>query len=308
MKIGIINDTHDRGRNSANRLGDMHKDFMKKLDECIKIFKDCDFVIHLGDVWDSPNVSNSVIDDWLDKIEESKKKWYILPGNHDMVGARWETSQNTTLSHAFRRCKSIEMLEEISLPKEKIYIKGYPYYFNCEKDIKEKGLKHNKKDYFTIACTHSFISIKPFHPEVTHVEAKDIDTNYDVVLCSHFHTIFDETVNGTRFFNNGAWGRLSVTEATHEPQVSKFDTETKEIEVFKLKSAKMGEEIFDLTKIKQIKSNDKNLKLFIKALESCKFQSNNITENIERLVEEKKVDRNIADLIIEKIQEFDNES
>lgn len=299
MKILILNDTHDRGKNSANRLGVMHADMLLKLDETIKLSKECDFVIHLGDVWDSPNVSNTIIDDWLDRIEKSKKIWYILPGNHDMIGAKWETSNASALAHVYRRSKWVKKLEEIE--GENYYIKGYPYYYNCEEDFKTKDLKHNKKEKFTIACTHSLITIKPFHPKVLHVQAKDIKTNYDLVLCGHFHTIFDENINDTRFFNLGAWGRLSITEFKHQPQVAILDMKTKEITPIKLKSAKKGKDIFDLTKVEEIKAFNSNMENFIKSLESVEFQSMNIKGIIEDVAKKSDVSREIVDLILNKM-------
>lgn len=302
MKILILNDSHDRSRNSANRLGDMHSDMMLKLDETIELSKQCDYVINLGDMWDSANVSNNVIDDWLDRIEASKKQWYINAGNHDMIGASWETSNSSALAHAFRRSNSIKNLNELCFDDLKVYIKGYPYYYNCEQDYKDNGLKHNKKDYFTIACTHVFISIKPFLPQVLHVQAKDIETNYDLILCSHFHTVFDETINNTRFHNLGAWGRLSITESKHIPQVGILDTETRKIEIIQLKSAKKGSDIFDLEKIKEIKVFDKNMENFIKSLESSEFQTTNIKGTIQNIAKESKVEQKVVDLILSNME------
>ena len=305
MKILILNDSHDRGRNSIHRLGNMHSDFLLKLDETIEISKDCDFVVHLGDIWDSPIVSNTIIDEWLDRIELSKKKWYILPGNHDMIGASWQTSKNTALAHAFRRSNNIEFLSEIDFPKEKLFIKGYPYYFGCENDIANEGLKHDKKGYYTIACTHAFISIKPFLTNVIHVQAKDIKTNYNTVFCSHFHTVFDKLFNKTRYFNLGAWGRLSITEVKHTPQIGIFDSSTKEIEIIKLKSAKKGEDIFDLTKLDEIKENDETLDEFLKSLESTVFQGENIKEKIISIGKELNSDKESIDLLLEKIDKLE---
>lgn len=301
MKFLILNDTHDKGKNSINRIGDMHSDMMIKLDETIELSKDCEFVIHLGDIWDTPNVSNNVIDDWLDKIEKSGKSWYILPGNHDMIGANWENSKSSALSHAFRRCKNIQFLEELDFPTAKTFIKGYPYFYNCEEHMRDNGLKHNRKDYYTIACTHSFITEKKF-PFATHIKMGDLDTNYDLVLCSHFHTVFDKTVNNTRFINNGAWGRLSITEAKHEPRVSKFNMKTREIEVIKLKSAKKAEEVFNLEKIEEIKAFDEDMMMFIKSLESVEFQSANIENIIKEVAKEKKVDKEVVDLVLNKLE------
>lgn len=306
MKILNLRDTHFRGKNSVHRIGDMYGDMLLKLDEVIELSKKCDIVIHDGDVWDSPYVSNIIIDDFIDRIEKSKKHWYITVGNHDMSGANWNASQSSALAHTFRRSKYIHLLDELEF--DDYYIKSYPYYYACEEDIKNKGLKHNKNNKFTIASTHSFISIKPFLPQVLHVQAKQINTNYDLILCSHFHTVFDETINNTRFINSGELCRLSITEAKHKPQILIIDTETREIEKIFLKSAKKVEEIFDLSKVEEIKEKDNSLNAFIQSIESVQFQEMSIKDTVKFIAKEKEFTKKPVDLIINKIGELENEN
>ena len=64
MKILNLRDSHFRGKNSIHRIGDMYSDMLLKLDEIIELSKKCNIVIHDGDVWDSPHVSNLIIDDF----------------------------------------------------------------------------------------------------------------------------------------------------------------------------------------------------------------------------------------------------
>ena len=302
MKILNLRDTHFRGKNSVHRIGNMYQDILTKLDEVIKLSKKCDLVIHDGDFFDSPYVSNLVIDDIIDRIESVKIPWYVTVGNHDMSGANWESSKSSALAHTFRRSKLIKELKELEFAD--CYIKSYPYYYACEEDIKKNGIKHDKEGKFTIASTHAFISIKPFLKQVLHVQAKDIETNYNMVLCSHFHDVFDEAINNTRFINSGSLCRLSITERKHQPQVIIIDTKKKSAEFIRLISAKPAEKIFDFSKINEKKEFNADIDTFIRSIESTKFQEMSITGMINQIAKEKKVDKKVVDLINNKIGEL----
>lgn len=302
MKILNLRDTHFRGKNSIHRIGNIYEDILLKLDEVIELSKDCDFVLHDGDFFDTPYISNTIIDDIIDKIEASKINWYITIGNHDLIGANWEASKSSALAHTFRRSKYINQLKELAF--DDCYIKSFPYYFGCEEDIKLKGLKHNKKNKFTIASTHAFISIKPFLKQVLHVQVKDINTNFDLITCSHFHSLFNEVIGHTRFINTGSLVRLSITEKDIMPQVAIIDTKKEEVKFVELKSAKNLESIFDLSKVEEKKEFNAGIDNFIKSIESTKFQEMSITGMINQIAKEQNVDKKVVDLIFNKIGEI----
>lgn len=206
MKILNLNDTHISGTNSISRLGNMYEDFMLKMDETIELSKSCDIVVHSGDLFHTALVAYSLIDELVDKIEDAKIPWYILPGNHDMQGAHWETSGGTSLAHIFKRSQYVKQLD--FLATENVFIKGYPYFHNCEQEIKEKGLFTESTKKFKIAVTHAFITPAKFRDDILHVEIKDIKSNYNIVLCSHFHNDSGAIKNGdTTYINVGAWGK-----------------------------------------------------------------------------------------------------
>ena len=161
MKILNLRDTHFRAKNSVHRIGNIYEDILCKFDEVIELSKKCNLVIHDGDFYDSPYISNTVIDDIIDRIETTKIPWYVTVGNHDMSGANWKSSKSSALAHTFRRSKFIKELSTLEL--DDCYIQGFPYYYACEEDIKKNGINYNHKTTkFTIASTHMFISIKPF--------------------------------------------------------------------------------------------------------------------------------------------------
>ena len=298
MKGLIFSDAHIGGRNPRSRLDNYYQSCLSKFEEILSVSKDCDFIISAGDLWDSPIVANTIVDDILDRIDTNKKDFFVTFGNHDLQGYNVEASKATSLAHMIRRSKYVKHLNEIE--DSNIYIKGYDCQFGGEEKLKEEGLIHGK-DKKSIAITHQFLTIKPFHPQVSHIVAKDLKTDYDVIICSHFHQEFDKVVNGTRFVNLSSIGRTSINEQ-HQPQVAIIDTDNLEIQKITLKSAKPSNEIFDLTKYEELKENERDIKEFISLLNSAKFQSCDIANQIELIGKENKVEKEIIDYLLEKIK------
>lgn len=305
MKFLYCTDLHIKGKNPVNRLDNYYQSCLKKIDEIIKIAKDteCSFIVCGGDLFDSPNVSNTIIDDFVDRVEQSNIEWHVVPGNHDMNSHNWELSKSSALAHIFRRSTMIKLLSTIKTSN--LVIRGLEYYHDIETDLKKDGLMHSYEDKFTIAIPHAFISIKPFFKEVSHICAKDLKTNFDLILCSHFHMSFDETINETRFLNTNSIGRTAITEQ-HKPQIAIIDT-AKDIVKMNLDSAKKANDIFDLTKYEELKANKKDIKEFLNSLKDVNFQSMFVAQQVVKIGKEQNVDKNIIDYLLQKIEETKDE-
>jgi len=297
MRFLIFSDAHIGGRNPRSRLDNYYQSCLSKFEEILSLSKDCDFIISAGDLFDSPIVANTIVDDILDRIDSNKKDFFVIFGNHDLQGYNVEASKATSLAHMIRRSKYVKHLNEIE--DSNIYIKGYDCQFSGEEKLKEEGLIHGK-DKKSIAITHQFITIKPFHPQVSHIMAKDLKTNYDIVICSHFHSEFDKVINGTRFINLSSIGRTSINEQ-HPPQIAIINIDNLEIEKLQLKSAKPANDIFDLTKYEELKENERNIEDFISLLNSAKIQTCDIANQISLIGKENNVDKEVINYLLEKI-------
>lgn len=309
MKIIYLQDSHIKGINPENRIGDYYQDVMAKMKETIDTAKKMkvDAIIHGGDLYHSSNVSLIMVDEFVDMVEESKIPWYIVPGNHDEIGHDWGLSAGTTLAHIFRRSKLINELGYIVTPDDdQSLIQGFRYYHNIEEDIKKKGIEATKlkdsENIFKIAIVHAFITLKPFLPTVMHIVARDIKTIFDIVLCAHYHMGWGiKEINGVKFINIGAIGRIGIDGVKQVPQIAYIDTETREIRLIPLKSAKKGEEVFDLAKVKESKEFDADIDNFIKSLNSVKMESLDIKGIVEYLANENKIEDEVREEIITRI-------
>jgi len=305
MKLLYFQDAHLKGKNSRNRLGNYFDDCLKKIDEVIKIAKDnkCSAILDGGDLFESYNPSYSVLDSLADRIDKAKIHVYSLFGNHCMnIGH----INNTGLSHLQKRSKWFKSLDKhfyLDDTKENIIIKGFDYYYGIEDDIRNNGLMIEGKDtVWKIAITHATITENKFFEGVSHVTPEQIKTNSNLVLIAHIHKPYKKVINNTTFLNIGCLGRDNIDENKVEPSVLIIDTDKRDYEIIKLKSAKKGNEIFDLSKYEELKASKKGIKEFLDSLRDVNFQSLNLGETITKIGKEQRVDKNIIDYLLNKME------
>ncbi|KKM06027.1 hypothetical protein LCGC14_1748100 [marine sediment metagenome] len=306
MKFIYVQDTHIKGINPINRKGSYYEDIMAKLTEVLELANgnNVDYIIHGGDLFDSSNVSNIMVDEFIDEVEQTGIPFYIVPGNHDEIGHNWELSKSSSLAHIFRRSKLIKELT--LLWDEGGVINGFKYYHNIEQTLAgEKGLIcSHPNSPFKIATIHALITKAPLMPSIMHIPIKEVKTDFDVVLVAHNHlqwSIIEQ--NGTKFVNIGALGRTGIDEADITPTVALIDTETREIRLIPLKSAKPKEVVFDLEKVAQKKQFDGEIDKFISSLDSAKFQSLDLRGLIEFLSKKNNIEKEVKDEVIRRIGE-----
>jgi len=323
MKFIYLSDSHIKGKNPENRIGDYYKDVMSKIAEIVDLSEKykVDYVFHGGDVFNSPYVSNIIIDEFIDLIESAKIHWHIIRGNHDEIGNNPLLSQSSSLDHVFRRSKYIHHLDYLNCTdkynnctdkynKLREFVQGFDYYHGIETDIKEKGLIYKNEDINIkkIAIVHAFLTPKPFLSHVLHVQLKDIICSFDYVLCSHLHLDWGKLkVGKTTYINLGAIGRQGIDEVNKQPKILLVDTKKDTCDIIKLKSAKKGIEVFDIEKLEKMKSHEENIDKFVQGLTDLKLKSLDIRGKIEEIARLKNIDKVIIDLAIKKVSQFEEE-
>lgn len=310
-KYLVFSDFHVQGVNSRNRLGNYFEDCLKKLDEILSIAKEnkCDAILDAGDLLEVKNPAYNVIDEIADRVEKNNIPIYSLFGNHCMHSGYIENSSNTGLAHLQRRSKLFNYLNSIECNLYKI--EGFEYRVGVEEDIKKNGIfiqspitkEVDQYEGWNIAIVHAMITPTKFFDQVSHVQCKDIKTNADLILCGHYHTPFYKKIENTEFLNIGCCGRLNINEAKIEPSVLLLDTEKRSYEIIKLKSAKKGSEIFDLSKYEEIKENERSIDEFIASLNSATWQASDLNSQIEIIAKEQNVEKEVIEYVKEKIKE-----
>ena len=308
-KFLYLQDLHFSGRNSTFYISDYFKDCLEMLDEILNIAskEKCEAILDGGDLLDTAEPSYRILDEIADRVEKTKIPIYSLFGNHAQLYHSLEHSRYTGLSHLQKRSELFKYLNQDFGIKE-CNIKGYEYNHSIEEELKHDGIiVEGNKDTWKIAIVHAFICPKKF-PYASHVVCDDIKTNADIVLVAHYHAEWEKKVGNTLFKDIGCIGRRSITEKNINPKILIIDTDKREIKEVLLKSAKQPEEIFDLTKVDEIKEMDNNIDTFIKSLEDVQFQGIDTKERIKFAAKELKSEKTVVDCLINKIEEIKNES
>ena len=304
-KYIVFQDAHAKGKNSVHRIGNYFEDWLLKFDEMLSIAKkeNVDAIIDNGDLLHSANPSYRILDEIADRVEKAKVPILSLFGNHTTLYHSIEHSQYTGLSHLMKRSKYFSYLPDYDF--KDMEVKCIEYSHDIEDKLKKENLLDFKTDKFRVGFIHAFVTPKPFLPQVMHVQCKDIKNSGDCLLfIGHYHTDFDISFGTARFLNIACFGRNSITEAKIEPKIAIIDTDKRSVEVILLKSAKRGEEVFDLSKVDEKKEFDAGIDDFVKSIESVDFQSSKIEDNVSFIAKEKNVRKEVTDLIFKKIKEL----
>lgn len=313
-KYLYFQDGHVKGINPSSRTDNYYESWILKFKEILSIAKEkkVDVILDGGDILDTAQVANNIVDDILDLIEETGIPIMALWGNHNQTGHHIETSSKTSFAHMLRRCKLLTEAKEIN---EKSYrIKFIDYDHGIEEQIKTNGIKFDenvRNPKWNVAIVHAFLTPKPFLPTVLHVVVDDITSNADLVLVAHYHSVWEKQVEKTKYIDIGCLGRCSISEANIHPSClildfsKKIESITEAYEIIPLKSAKSGKEVFDLDAKELLKDNEKEMQLFINSLRDFKTQDNDLRGNIEWIAKENKVERAVIERILEKLQEVE---
>ena len=303
-KFLYFQDGHVSGKNSVHYISNYFEDCLTMLDEILKIAKDnkVEAIIDGGDLLHSSEPSYRILDEVADRVEKNKIPVYALFGNHTERYHSIEHSRYTGLAHLIKRSKYFKYFDTIE--NKNYCIIGIDYRHDIEEEIKEDGIDFLDDEKWKIAIVHAFLTPKPFLEQVMHVCVDDIKTNADIIIVGHYHNQWEKMVGDTKYLDIGCVGRRSITEKNIEPSCLLIDTEKRTIDIIKLKSAKKAEDIFDLSKIEELKAKDADISEFIKSIESVEFQGTRIEDIITHIAKKEKINKNVVNLIIDKIGEI----
>ncbi len=311
MKFIYLQDVHCKGVNPSSRIGDYYTDIMTKFDEVLTLSKQykVDYIIDGGDFFDSPLVSNIIIDEFIDKVEQNAIPMFMLYGNHCQIGHSIDNSKSTSLAHIFRRSKYIKHLETLidNNKEQKVLIEGLDYYHNIETDIQNNGLKARSEANYKICVCHALLSDKVLPTFIRHVAIGQIKTDYDLVISGHNHKGWGIIQIGTtKFVNISSLSRTSIDESEIIPSVLYIDTNTKKLEIIPLKNIKPKELALDILKINESNLFEVNIENFIRSLESAKIQGLNLTDIIIQLAKNNNIEHTITNELLNRIEQFEN--
>lgn len=298
----FLTDTHYRDDKPKGRTDDIMKAQFDELGEVLEICRDedVDAVLHGGDFFNTKKPSHRLVVHILDWCKLLARPVIGVIGNHDITGYNLESVENSGLGVLFES-GAVERLDAAEWEKDKIVIKAVHSSLKFETDYM---FDSKYDDYVKIIISHNYVIPADDMPW-GFIHPKDIKTNANLVLCGHYHTPFDYSDGKTRWINPGSISRWKLTERDHIPQVLLITVEKGEAKVVyqPLKTAKPGNEIFDLDTVEAQKQQERNIAQFAQSLEETSFQDIDIEQVVLTKGKEQDVPVPILDLILKKIRE-----
>lgn len=236
MKILHITDSHGTVKAPESRKDVYYVAFLRKFYELGLVIKklDVDMVIHTGDLFHTPRVSNKFAGQVSEFIKAMGVPFYVVPGNHDIDGYTADTIDQTMLGLLAKtgvvtlltRDAPLQITAEQDGEEYTVAISGQEYYAHIDEgNHKDFEMQQDECD-LNILAIHGYISDVAQHPDIKHTLCQDIVTDADIILTGHYHREFDwSDGQNLDVFNPGSMMRVDQTEynKTHTPKYGILD-------------------------------------------------------------------------------------
>ncbi|HHW02789.1 MAG TPA: metallophosphoesterase [Thermoanaerobacterales bacterium] len=310
MRFLFFTDTHIKGTNPQNRKDNFLETVQKKIKEVLDIAVEekVDIILHGGDIFDRPDVSPSLVREFVVLLNKYSIPIYAVAGNHDIYGQNPITVNRTMLGllDGMGIIKLIQPGKRIFFEDgpRKIQLTGQHYYYGIDGENKRQNymVEKNLDASFAIHMVHGMLLEKPFFEGMSYTLIEEItDTQADITLSGHYHAGFNtKIIDGKYFINPGSLVRInnSINELLRMPKIIIIDiNEHISISEKYLNCALPGEEVLDRSKVEALAFREKKLAEFVQGIYST-GQYNTI--NITRIIEEISRQQNIRDDVVKE--------
>lgn len=274
-----VGDLHIRGTNPRNRTDDYAIALYEKIAEVhqLAITHNVEAILCAGDIFDTAEVSISVLLRAVEQFRKAPVPWYTTPGNHDIFSYNLETYQRTSL-------RLLEMLvpqfHVILSPDHITKLGGADVTFtpfSAKVDVDGYGYSPEAvgSGVCKIHVAHGMLldHVPPFDH---YTLIKDVETKADLVLCGHEHTGFDvfKRADGVQFVNCGSLTRLTASRSDIERDIKvalisfSLEEPTPKVELIKLQSAAKGSEVLDRSRIEAAQERQYTMSNFAAKIET----------------------------------------
>lgn len=271
-------------------------------------------MLHGGDLFHTPDVSNK----FTGEIAQIIKSWgvdtYVVPGNHDLYGYNISTLYNTKLGllETTGVIKILDRLHPLILKRGnfRIGIDGQEYYEDIDKGNPADFSVTDLSVDLNILVYHGMLLDHKFFSGVPHTLIDDVITSADLVLAGHYHPGFAQVeLNDTTYCNPGSGLRIENTaeNRANVPKMAVIDIDENSAE-FTIKyvpyaSAKPGDDVFINKPVTNNAYLD-GLNQFHQKLQSSSFNGVNLLDMIDDYCAANQEDTALGDLVKQKINKF----
>lgn len=318
MRLLYFGDPHIRGTSPRNRTDDYKEALKMKFREIFSLarYNKVRAILCPGDIFDRPEVTNSVLLEFAEVFKESPVPIYTTAGNHDIYGYNLDTYSRTSL----RVMELIvPQLQVINDPDKNIHLidgmtrislSFQPYNNLIDKDGYGYSPGKPEEDFYKIHIAHGMLL--DHDPKVfdRYTYVGTVKTEADLVLCGHDHVGFGihHRADGKVFMNCGAICRLSASEAEIKRKVQVAiitieEDQLKDIDLVELKSAKPGEEILDRSKIEAEQKRQYAMEEFATLIKDNDGKHTLVDVNaiVERIAKAENLSPEVVEIALDKI-------
>lgn len=305
MIIGFLGDTHITNKKPERRKDDYCEIQFSKLYQAMDTFivEGCEAVIQVGDLVDSPEVSNRIIAKLILLFRQytfkHNIKFYSCWGQHDISGHSSKTLPNSPLS-ILEACGLLTLVHfnNISILGGNINLYGSSF----GEEVPDVDNKNN----FNILVTHRMIGDRELYPGQELENPKAFLKKYsdfNIIACGDYHYRFLTKYEDRVILNPGALMRKTISkfDLEHEPGVFTVDTNNMEVKFHPI-NIRSVDEVFDLCK--EEKQDNQKLLDFINNLTKKSNSNCNWKSLLCKIINEMDCNENVKLIIDESIEEI----
>jgi DNA repair protein SbcD/Mre11 len=317
IKLLYFTDTHIRGSNPKSRKDNYVETLKFKFREIVEKTRaeKIDIVLFGGDLFDRPDISPSVVKEFVNILKDMPLPIYSVLGNHDVYGHNPDTVNRTILGilDTLGILKLIAKDEKVYIRKNNsiIQLTGCHYYYDIDSSPGREGYVVSKADCdYSIHMVHGFLLDRPFIEGIPFTLIDDIadKTEADITLCGHYHTGFGIKKASEKYFvNPGSLSRISSTmpEIARVPSylIAELGSDIK-LSIKPLDCALRGEEVLDRELIKKEEFKQYALNQFIQQIHSYgTFEVVNLHNIVNEIAQRENVPQEIKGEALKRLSE-----
>lgn len=266
----LIGDLHLAGKNPPNRIDDIVTNLQfEKMEEIIDIANQMDVpIICTGDIFHTPTVSNKILSRFGKIINELKREFYFVFGNHDLQYHSMEKIDNTSIGVEWANNYKIRHISEFHIHYGSQNRWAYIDYGT--------PLTHPPGSKFLLShkaiINDSLINAESWIADDINFcqAAADFDGMFKLIVCGHWHKPYIYKHKQTLIINPGPVIRRQITER-EMPRVILIDLVTIKYEEFFLANAKPSDEVLREGTIKEeLKPIEDRILSFINSIKAKK--------------------------------------
>ena len=297
-KFAFTTDWHIVFKQPGNRKDNVLETQYNKLEQFVDICnaESLDFIIHGGDLFDSPRSSDpTVLNRVISILRKLKSPMYYIPGSHDIYGYNLNSYKQAFIGTLVSsNCLNILNEKGIYQFPGKLYVGVLPAQIN-----------HSISDYTIfkdcdIIVTHNTVTDMSVPYE--HILIKDLAQHFNkkIFLCGHFHKYFYTIEHNNLFINTGPLIRTSIKEANVKPRISFFVKDNLNINYYE-KFIPVVSDVFNVQEI----SDDEPIITFNDVLQNTELVFSNVYEILNHVVTSLNIDAKYADSIRKRLENVD---